>query len=208
MNQGVSAFTHRQDGLCEILLRTGSLEFGTFKLSSGILSPYYVDLRLIPSDPQAFQSTIAMYRSVVEPVLVKRVQRLAGIPTAGIAYAPVLAYVLSKPFLSVWRDLKEHGRKKRVEGLLKPGDNVLVLDDVTTSGKNIIDAAGAIRAEGGVVEDAVVLLDRQQGGVVNLRKIGIKLHAYTTMKRIADKLLGLGTIDERQHNEILSQIVS
>jgi len=149
-----------------------------------------------------------MYRSVVEPVLVKRVQRLAGIPTAGIAYAPVLAYVLSKPFLSVWRDLKEHGRKKRVEGLLKPGDNVLVLDDVTTSGKNIIDAAGAIRAEGGVVEDAVVLLDRQQGGVENLRKIGIKLHAYTTMKRIADKLLGLGTIDERQHNEILSQIVS
>ena len=204
----VSALTHRQDDLCEILLRTGSLEFGTFKLSSGILSPYYVDLRLIPSDPQAFQSTIAMYRSVVEPALTKRVQRLAGIPTAGIAYAAVLAYDLSKPFLYVRRELKEHGREKRVEGLLKPGDNVLVLDDVTTSGKNILDAADAIRAEGGVVEDAVVLLDREQGGVENLRKTGIKLHAFTTIRRIADKLLSLGTIDERQHKEISSQIVS
>ena len=199
--------THRQDELCEILLRTGGLEFGTFKLSSGILSPYYVDLRLIPSDPQAFQSAIAMYRSVVEPTLIKRAQRLAGIPTSGIAYAAVLAYELSKPFLYVRKELKEHGREKRVEGLLRPGESVLVLDDVTTSGKNIVEAAEAIRAEGGVVEDAVVLLDRQQGGMENLRKTGIRLHAFTTIRRMADKLLSLGTIDERQHREILAQIV-
>jgi orotate phosphoribosyltransferase len=208
LSREASAFTHRQDELCEILLRTGSLEFGTFKLSSGILSPYYVDLRLIPSDPQAFQSTIAMYRSLIEPTLIKRVQRLAGIPTAGIAYAAVLAYDLSKPFLYVRKELKEHGRERRVEGLLQPGDSVLVLDDVTTSGKNIVEAADVIRAEGGVVEDAVVLLDRQQGGMENLQKTGIRLHAFTTMRRIADKLLSLGTIDERQYKEILAQIVS
>ena len=184
------------------------MEFGTFKLSSGILSPYYVDLRLIPSDPQAFQSTIAMYRSVVEPSLLKRTQRLAGIPTAGIAYAAVLAYDLSKPFLYVRKESKEHGRNKRVEGLLKPGESVLVLDDVMTSGKNVVEAAEAIRAEGGVVEDAVVLLDRQQGGAENLLKTGIRLHSFTTMRRIADKLLSLGTIEEEQHKEILGQIIS
>jgi len=202
------AFTHKQDELCEILLRTGSLEFGTFKLSSGLLSPYYVDLRLLPSDPQAFQSAIAMYRSVIEPSLIKRTQRLAGIPTAGIAYGAVLAYELSKPFLYVRKESKEHGRSKRVEGLLKPGENVLVLDDVITSGKNVVEAAEAIRAEGGMVEDAVVLLDRQQGGTENLQKTGIRLHSFTTMRRIADRLLSLGTIDERQHREILGQIVS
>ena len=202
------AFTHKQDELCEILLRTGSLEFGTYKLSSGLLSPYYVDLRLLPSDPQAFQSAIAMYRSVIEPSLIKRTQRLAGIPTAGIAYGAVLAYELSKPFLYVRKESKEHGRSKRVEGLLKPGENVLVLDDVITSGKNVVEAAEAIRAEGGMVEDAVVLLDRQQGGTENLQKTGIRLHSFTTMRRIADRLLSLGTIDERQHREILGQIVS
>lgn len=197
-----------KEELCDVLLRTGSLRFGTFKLASGILSPYYVDLRIIPSDPEAFRRVINYYLALVEPNMVKRVQRLAGIPTAGIAYAAVLAFKLSKPFLYVRKEAKEHGRERRIEGLLQPGDKVLVLDDVATTGKNIIEAAEAIRAEGGVVEDAVVLLDRQQGGAVNLRKIGVKLHAFTTMKQIADRLAALGTIDETQHKAIVGQIVS
>jgi len=197
-----------KEELCDVLLRTGSLKFGTFKLASGILSPYYVDLRIIPSDPEAFRRVINYYLALVEPNMAKRVQRLAGIPTAGIAYAAVLAFKLSRPFLYVRKEAKEHGRERRIEGLLQPGDKVLVLDDVATTGKNIIEAAEAIRAEGGVVEDAVVLLDRQQGGAVNLRKIGVKLHAFTTMKQIADRLAALGTIDETQHKAIVGQIVS
>lgn len=189
-----------------ILLRTGSLKFGTFKLASGILSPYYVDLRLIPSNPEAFQRTVAMYRSVLEPDLIKRTQRLAGVPTAGIAYAAVVALTLSKPFLYVRKEQKEHGREKRIEGLLQPGDRVVVLDDVVTTGKSVLEAADAIRAEGGIVDDAVVLLDRQQGAEANLRRNQVHLHSFTTMRRIADELLSLGTIDERQHDEIVGQI--
>jgi len=196
------------DEFCNILLRTGSLKFGTFKLASGILSPYYVDLRLIPSYPEAFQQTIEMYRSVIEPDLVKRVHRLAGIPTAGIAYAAVIALNLTKPLLYVRKEQKEHGREKRVEGLLQPGDKVLVLDDVVTTGKSLLEAAEAIRAEGGIVDDTVVLLDRQQGAGANLQKERVKLHAFTTMRRIGDKLLDLGTIDEGQHKEIINQIIS
>ena len=195
------------DELCAILLRTGSLKFGTFKLASGILSPYYVDLRLIPSNPEAFQRTVAMYRSVLEPDLIKRAERLAGVPTAGIAYAAVVALTLSKPFLYVRKEQKEHGRERRIEGLLQPGDRVLILDDVVTTGKSLLEAADGIRAEGGVVDDAVVLLDRQQGADANLRRNQVKLHSFTTMRRIADELLSLGTIDERQHNEIVGQII-
>jgi orotate phosphoribosyltransferase len=195
------------DEFCNILLRTGSLRFGTFKLASGILSPYYVDLRLIPSYPEAFQQTIGMYRSVIEPHLIKHIQRLAGIPTAGIAYAAVVALNLSKPLLYVRKEQKEHGRERRVEGLLQPGDKVLVLDDVVTTGKSLIEAAEAIRAEGGMVEDAAVLLDRQQGAEGTLQKNGVRLHAFTTMRRIADKLLSLGTIDEEQHKAILGQVI-
>lgn len=196
------------DEFCNILLRTGSLKFGTFKLASGLLSPYYVDLRLIPSNPEAFQRTIAMYRSILEPDLIKRTQRLAGVPTAGIAYAAVVAVNLSKPFLYVRKEQKGHGRERRIEGLLQPGDKVLILDDVVTTGKSLLEAADAIRAEGGVVDDAVVLLDRQQGAETNLQRNRVKLHSFTTMGRIANELLRLGTIDERQHNEIVGQIIS
>jgi len=189
-----------------ILLRTGSLKFGTFKLASGLLSPYYVDLRLIPSNPEAFQRTVAMYRTVLEPDLIKRVQRLAGVPTAGIAYAAVVALAVSKPFLYVRKEQKEHGRERRIEGLLQPGDRVLILDDVVTTGKSLLEAADSIRAEGGIVDDAVVLLDRQQGAEANLRRNEIQLHSFTTMRRIADELLSVGTIDEGQHSEIVGQI--
>jgi len=194
------------DEFCNILLRTGSLEFGTFKLASGILSPYYVDLRLIPSNPEAFQRTVAMYVSVLEPNLTKRVQRLAGVPTAGVAYAAVVALHLAKPLLYVRKEQKEHGRQRRVEGLLQPGDRIGVLDDVVTSGKSLLEAIEAIRGEGGIVEDAIVLLDRQQGAEGNLKKHGVRLHSFTTMRRIADRLLSLGTIDEKQHDEIVRQI--
>jgi orotate phosphoribosyltransferase len=197
-----------EDDFAEILMRTGSLKFGTFKLASGLLSSYYVDLRLLPSDPEAFRRAINFYRAVVEPDLVKKIQRLAGIPTAGIAYAAVLAFSISKPFLYVRKETKEHGRERRIEGLLLPGDKVLVLDDVATTGKNVIDAAEAIRGEGGVVEDAVVLLDRQQGAAQNLRKVGVTLHAFATMRQIADRLVALGTIDETQHREIVGQIAA
>jgi len=196
------------DDFCNVLFRTGSLKFGTFKLASGLLSPYYVDLRLIPSNPEAFQRTVAMYVSVLEPNLIKRAQRLAGVPTAGIAYAAVVALNLAKPLLYVRKEQKEHGRERRIEGLLQPGDRVIVLDDVVTTGKNILEAAEAIRGEGGIVADAVVLLDRQQGAEVNLQRNGVKLHSFATMRRIADKLLSLGTIDEKQHSEIVQQIVA
>ena len=199
----------RQEGeLCDILLKTDSLRFGTFKLASGILSPYYVDLRLIPSDPEAFKRVIGFYRSVLEGGPFRKAKRLAGIPTAGIAYAAVLAFNLGKPFLYIRKEEKEHGRGRRIEGLLRPGERVVVLDDVITTGKNVVEAVDAVRAEGGVATDAVVLLDRQQGGDVNLAKVGVKLHAFTTIRRIADVLLERGTLDEGQYKEILQQIVS
>lgn len=195
-----------EDELCDILLRTGSLKFGTFKLASGILSSYYIDLRLIPSDPEAFRRVIGFYSTVFEAGLAKQVKRLAGIPTAGIAYAAVLAFNLSKPFLYVRKEQKEHGRGKRIEGALTPGDKVLVLDDVITTGKNVVEAVEAIRAEGGIVEDALVLLDRQQGGEANLKKAGVRLRSFTTMKRVADRLSARGMIDEAQLKEIIGQI--
>ena len=198
--------TDMVDDFCNVLLRTGSLTFGTFKLASGLLSPYYVDLRLIPSNPEAFQRTIAMYGSVFEGDLVKRTQRLAGVPTAGIAYAAVVALNLSKPLLYVRKEAKEHGRERRIEGLLQPGDRVVILDDVATTGKNLLEAAEVIRAEGGIVDDAVVLLDRQQGAEAALKRNHVKLHAFTTMRHIADRLRKLGTIDEGQYREILGQI--
>lgn len=191
------------DELCNILLRTGGLKFGTFKLASGLLSPYYVDIRMIPSYPDAFQKTIVMYMSLLKPSLMKKTQRLVGVPTEGIAYATMIALRLAKPLLFV---RKEHGAERRIEGLLKPGDRVVILDGVSSTGRNLLEAAEAIRSEGGIVDDAVVLLDRQHGAEENLKKARVKLHAFTTIHRIAQRLLTMGAIEQEQYREISAEI--
>ena len=192
--------------LGRILLKTGSLRFGTFKLSSGALSPYYIDLRLIPSDPEAFRKVIGYYSSVLQGKILERCHSIAGIPTAGIAYGAVLAFNHKKPFLYVRKGAREHGTGRRIEGRLFPGVKVLILDDVVTSGSNLVNAIDAIRTDGGIVQDAVVLVDRQQGGSASLEKTGVKLHSFTTISRICEILRDNGAIDESQYTQIKDQI--
>jgi orotate phosphoribosyltransferase len=100
------------------------------------------------------------------------------------------------------KDIKLHGREKTVEGILTPGDQVLLIDDVITTGKNILTALQSIRGEGGVVENALVLLDRQEGGEQHLLKEGVKLHSVAKISTVAQKLLDMDAINKVQYDEL------
>ena len=195
--------------LCRILVKTGATRFGLFKLSSGKLSPYYVDLRMVPGDPKGLRTVIEIYETMVESHIgVSSFDRIAGVPTAGVPYASILAYRLAKPFLYVRRELKPHGGERRVEGQLLPGDRVLIVDDLITTGKNTLQAAESIRAEGGQVKHAVFLIDRQEGGQASLAQSGLKLHAFMTISKIARRLRQSSVIDDEQYKAILAQIAA
>src|SRR5213080_4617410 len=189
--------------LPKILIHTGALKFGVFTLSGGKLSPYYLDLRIVPSFPDAFRSSIELL--VEEARRIRTIAKIAGIPTGGLPWASVLAYTLSKPLVYVRKEVKHHGREKMVEGLLVPGDRVLLVDDVITSVKNILDAAQTLRAEGGVVEDALVLVDREEEGREHLLKAGMKLHSVTRISELAKRLLDMDAITESQYEELTAQ---
>ena len=193
--------------ICKILNKIGALQFGVFKLTSGKISPYYIDIRIVPSFPDAFQEIRDFYVNFIkEEIGVKNFERVAGIPVAGIPFASLIAYNLKKPFLYIRKGVRLHGRQRRIEGVLAPGDRVLLIDDLITTGLSLVKASKAIMAEGGVVSDAVVLLDREEGGREKLEENGIELHALLNMSEIAIKLHEIGTIDEEQLKTILKQI--
>jgi len=193
--------------ICKILNKIGALQFGVFKLTSGKISPYYIDIRIVPSFPDAFQEIRDFYVNFIkEEIGVKNFERVAGIPVAGIPFASLIAYNLKKPFLYIRKGVRLHGRQRRIEGVLAPGDRVLLIDDLITTGFSLVKASKAIMAEGGVVSDAVVLLDREEGGREKLEENGIELHALLNMSEIAIKLHEIGTIDEEQLKTILKQI--
>jgi len=192
--------------LSQILNRIGAIKFGTFKLTSGRISPYYIDLRIIPSFPDAFQKVCDLYIKLLEKDLgVENFDRIAGIPTAGMPFASVIAYHLKKPFIYIRSKVKLHGRERRIEGVIMPGNRVLLVDDLVTTGLSLKKAAKNIRAEGGVVSDALVMLDREEGGKERLLKDNIKLHYLLTASEAATKLYELGTIEEDQLKTILKQ---
>jgi len=202
----LSSFEKEKAELSRILHKIGAIKFGAFKLSSGRVSPYYIDLRIVPSFPDAFQRVCDLYIKLIEKELgVENFDRVAGIPTAGMPFASVTAYQLKKPFIYIRQKIKLHGRERRIEGILMPGNRVLLIDDLVTTGLSLRKAAKAIRAEGGVVTDALVMLDREEGGRERLMKDSIKLHYLLTAREAATKLYELGAIEEDQLKTILKQ---
>ncbi|MEM3526578.1 MAG: orotate phosphoribosyltransferase [Candidatus Jordarchaeaceae archaeon] len=193
--------------ICKILNKIGALHFGAFKLTSGKISPYYIDLRIVPSFPDSFQKICDFYQGFIEDEIGRdNFDRIAGIPVAGLPFASLIAYNMNKPFLYIRKGVRLHGRQRRIEGILAPGDRILLVDDLVTTGLSLIKAAKSITAEGGVVTDAVVLLDREEGGREKLEKLGINLHALISVSEVANRLYEIGAVDEEQLKTILKQI--
>jgi orotate phosphoribosyltransferase len=193
--------------IAKILHNIDALKFGVFKLTSGKPSPYYIDLRVVPSFPDAFQQICDFYlQHITTQIGTQNFDRIAGVPLAGIPFASQIAYNLKKPFLYVRKGIRHHGRQRRVEGILVSGDRVLLVDDLVTTGLNLKNAAEAIRAEGGVVKEAVALLDREEGGKEELEESGIKVHTLLRISEVANTLYDIGAIDEESLKTILKQI--
>lgn len=193
--------------ICQILKKTNAIEFGAFKLPSGKITPYYIDLRVIPSFPDAFTKISEIIVEFIRSEIgLEKFDRIAGIPTAGLPLSAITAFNLKKPFIYVRQKRRLRGRERRVEGILMPGDRVLLVDDLVTTGLSLRKSALAVRAEGGIVLDALVLLDREEGGKDKLEDINVNLHAVLGIRDIAQKLYEINVMGDDELKIILSQV--
>jgi orotate phosphoribosyltransferase len=168
--------------IASFLLKSNALQFGVFKLTSGNETSYYIDLRVLPSFPKHFTLTIGALKDKLTRDIGLDFDSLGSVPTSGLIFGSALAYEVVKPLIYIRKESKGHGTSKMVEGYLKPGAKVLLVDDVTTTGMSVSNAVEVIRANGGVVENVLVIVSRLEGAEEKLKKMNIKLTSVTTQK--------------------------
>ena len=191
--------------LATFLLRSNALQFGVFKLSSGKDSPYYIDLRMVPSFPKHFRMTVLGLKDKLSKIDLD-FDCIASVPTSGLIFASALAYETLKPLVYVRKESKSHGTGKLVEGFLKPGSKVLLIDDVATTGISIGNAAKIIRANGGIVEYVISIMNRLEGADEKLSEMKINLVSLVTINEVVNVLYKQGLIDENTLESVLKQL--
>jgi len=194
--------------LAHALVQSGALKLGSFKLKSGIVSPYYIDLSWLLSSPKSFRQvvdiTVGKCRDIMSTV---KVNKLASIELKGALLLPSIAHELNMPCLVVRKESKTYGLTGRIAGgEVKQGDRVLFFDDVVTDAKSKIESIKPIERLGGEVCAVLVVVDREQTGRLNLENVGYRLYSVATISEIVRSLLCAQSISEEQAQRILSYV--
>lgn len=185
------------------LFDIGAVRLGQFKLHSGRLSPIYLDLRLLVSFPQALRTVTALYCRVLQTL---NFDLLAAMPLAGLPIGTAVCLEMDVPLVYPRKVEKSYGTGKSVEGVWQVGQTAVVLDDLVTSGDSIMQTITPLKAAGLQVHDAVVLVDRQQGGAEFLRREGYTLHAVITLDHLLLLLQENGRITPTERAHVLAAL--
>jgi uridine monophosphate synthetase len=185
--------------LAHQLYESGCVQFGSFRLKSGLMSPIYLDLRLLVSVPSVLEEAADAMAALAAGCTF---DRLAAIPYAGIPLGVALSLATRRPLIYPRRDVKEYGTRRAIEGAHNAGEVVLIVDDLITRGDSKLEAIEPLEQAGLVVHDVVVLVDREQGGADDLARRGYRLHAVFGLHELIDELEGAGLVDREQAEHV------
>jgi orotate phosphoribosyltransferase len=163
----------------ENLEKFNILKFGNFTLASGLQSEFYLDLRIIPYETEFFAHIMKEFSDQ----LISKVNFdiVCGIPMAGIPFATLIAFFTKKPLIFIRKIPKDHGLKKLIEGGNVNEKNVLIIDDLISSGFSKEFAIEELRKEGATVTALAVIVDRREQNNLSLdweNKQRIKVHSF------------------------------
>ncbi len=166
------------DELIAALRDADAVQYGEFELSHGGTSEYYVDKYLFETDPHCLE--------LIAEAFAERIgdEKLAGVALGAVPLVAVTSVETGQPYVIARKQKKEYGTGNLIEGHLDDGEEVVVLEDIATTGQSAVDAVEALREAGATVDRVVVVVDRDEGGRENLAEIDIELESLVTAEEL------------------------
>ena len=155
-----------------------SLLRGQFTLRSGRQSNYYLDKYLFETQPDILAALGEMFANHVGG----HVDRIAGAELGAVALAAATAMACGKPFVIIRNQKKDYGTSKQLEGAIKPGETVLIVEDVLTTGGQVLEAAKTLKDSGAKIDRIVAVIDRLEGARANIESAGYQFESLFTTR--------------------------
>jgi len=157
-----------------------AVRYGEFELSHGGTSNYYVDKYIFETTPHCL--------SLIAEAFAERLgdDKLAGVALGGVPLVAVTSVETGLPYVIARKSQKDYGTANLVEGELREGERVVVIEDIATTGQSAIDAAEALRDAGAVVNRVLVVVDREEGASENLAEADLELQSLVTASELLE----------------------
>lgn len=199
--------TNTSEQVAKILLYLHAVSLNPqkpFKYDSGILSPVYIDNRILISCPKERQIIRDLYIEAIKSTG-EQFDLIAATATAGIPHAAWIADKLNLPMVYVRGKTKDHGKRNRVEGIVKKGANAVVIEDLISTGESAIETAKAVREIGAKVSYIISIVTYEMTkSLENFKNNNLKLVSLTTFTDIVTISQRIGQISEKESEIILN----
>jgi uridine monophosphate synthetase len=195
--------------LAAMLYEVGAVKFGAFRLKQhetnpdAPLSPIYLNLRILRSYPPVMAYTCALMDKICKPL---EFELYADIPTAVTPLVSILSYLNNIPMISPRKDAKGYGLGVDIDGDFREGQRVLLVDDVVSLAYSKFEAIDKLERAGLVVQDLLMVIDRQQGGVQALIEKGYRVHLVATLSQLMAHYLESSAIDQARYDEVINYL--
>lgn len=215
--------------LARELFRLGAIRFGEFTVGrTTVNSPVYVDLRVLVGSPRTLQNAARLIRQETSAEQLRRKPTcdpfdiVAGVPFGGLHLATAYSLFNDVPMVYARRRTPEQavrggaeegggalpatGEGEAIQGTFASGQRVLVIDDLITTGGSLVETIELLTAAGLQVRDAVVLVDREQGGAERLKERGVRLHSILKLPIMLNLYMSSGMIDEETYRRCVAYV--
>jgi len=166
------------EGLIAALRDAEAVRYGEFELSHGGTSQYYVDKYVFETDPHCLDLIAESFAERLDD------ETLAGVALGAVPLVAATSLAAERPYVIVRKSAKEYGTGNRIEGSFPDGGEVVVIEDIATTGQSAVDAVEALREAGATVDRVLVVVDREEGAAETMADHDVELESLVTASEL------------------------